>query len=307
MTQPIEEKMKDFAWLYGLDTYFDKYKSDDILAEYKKIKEALLRGNVHSIKDLILAEIQRGYTELTDEFVNLIMHSIIDYEYLNHRKLIRYLSYKFDDEYLRRISLTTIDFQSSMDLNAHFSRGQFMSKLWLIDELKKIEFDPTNIAMYGGWYATIYQLLLQEFPIEKFRNYEIDHKAATIAERFNYKEVQQNWKFKSVISDVGNLWWKDNSLKHTVNNLQNQPIVEVIDYGLIINTSCEHMDETWFHNVPPGKLICLQTNDYFDNVQHINCVHNEDDAAKKYPMSELLFKGTLNTPIYNRFMLIGRK
>lgn len=307
MTLPIEEKMKDFTWLYGLDTYFNKYKSDDILAEYKKIKEALLHGSVHSIKDLLLSEIQRGYIELTDEFVNLIMHSIIDYEYLNHRKLIRYLSYKFDDEYLRRILLTTIDFQSSMDLNAHFSRGQFMSKLWLIDELKKIDFDPTNIAMYGGWYATIYQLLLQEFPIEKFRNYEIDPKAATIAERFNYKEVQQNWKFKSVIKDVGQLKWKGNSLYHQTFNKKKILVPEEINTGLIINTSCEHMDETWFHNIPNGKLICLQTNDYFSNEQHINCVENEDAAAKKYPMSELLFKGTLDTPVYNRFMLIGRK
>ena len=32
-----------------------------------------------------------------------------------------------------------------------------------------------------------------------------------------------------------------------------------------------------------------------------------EDTKQKYPMSEILYEGTLDTHLYNRFMLIGRK
>ena len=67
------------------------------------------------------------------------------------------------------------------------------------------------------------------------------------------------------------------------------------------------MTDEWFYNIPDGKTIILQTNDYFSNEQHINCVKDLDAAVEKYKFSELLYKGTRDTVLYNRFMLIGRK
>lgn len=76
---------------------------------------------------------------------------------------------------------------------------------------------------------------------------------------------------------------------------------------LIVNTSCEHMDNQWFEDLPDGQLVVLHQNDYFDNEQHINCCRDLNEVKQKYPMSEIYYEGELDTYLYNRFMLIGRK
>jgi hypothetical protein len=306
MTKQLVNKEEEYHWLNGIEMYINRYLPEN-LERFHTIKEAVLRGNVHKIKELVLQEIHRGVVEETWEFVNVIFNTLTEYENMNHRKLIKFIAHCIDDEYLRRIGVTSIKFHSKLNLNDHYSKGQMMSKLWLVDELKKINKEYKNVAMFGGWYASIYQLLLREFDIEKFRNYEIDGTAATISEEFNWKELSENWKFKSVVKDVGEIKWHGDNIYHQAANREGKLISEEINIDLIINTSCEHMDETWFHNIPKGKLVALQTNDYFSNEQHINCVNDQNEAMEKYPMSKLLYVGTMNTSIYNRFMVIGIK
>jgi hypothetical protein len=67
------------------------------------------------------------------------------------------------------------------------------------------------------------------------------------------------------------------------------------------------MNNEWFENIPTGKLVILQTNDYFDNPQHSNCCKDLEDAKAKYPMQDILYIGELDTQLYNRFMIIGIK
>ena len=76
---------------------------------------------------------------------------------------------------------------------------------------------------------------------------------------------------------------------------------------LIINTSCEHMSNKWFDDLPAGQLVVLHQNDYFDNEQHVNCCEDINHVKTKYPMSEIYYEGELDTFLYNPFMLIGRK
>jgi hypothetical protein len=78
---------------------------------------------------------------------------------------------------------------------------------------------------------------------------------------------------------------------------------------IIINTSCDHMGDSaaWWDNIPTGKLIILQNNDWFENDQHNNSVNNIDEFKMMYPMRELLYEGELDCTLYTRYMLIGRK
>ncbi len=78
-------------------------------------------------------------------------------------------------------------------------------------------------------------------------------------------------------------------------------------FNMVINTSCEHMNNDWFDNLPDGTLVVLQTNDYFENKQHSNCCNNLADAKDKYPMQSYFYEGKIDTRLYNRFMLIGVK
>ena len=303
MNQPND----DFLWLNGIEMYIDRYQSD-LSPFFHDIKECIVRGDIHKLRNLVLHEIHRGYVEETHEFLNTIFSYHIPYEFLNNRKVMKYISHSIDDEYLKRISATSITYHALFNFNDHFSRGQMMSKFWMIDELKKMNRSFDKVAHYGGWYGTIYQLLNKEFNISQYRNFELDKLAAGIADIFNYKEVADSWKFKSVVSDVNELYWKPRlGLYYKVLSKSNKYVQESLQPDLIINTSCEHMDETWFNNIPDGNLICLQTNDYFNNEQHINCVEDEDAALKKYPMSEVYYKGTIDTYLYKRFMLIGKK
>ena len=76
---------------------------------------------------------------------------------------------------------------------------------------------------------------------------------------------------------------------------------------MVVNTSCEHMNNTWYENLPEGTFVALQTNNYFENPQHSNCCNDINDAKSKYPMQSVMYEGELDTQLYNRFMLIGIK
>ena len=72
------------------------------------------------------------------------------------------------------------------------------------------------------------------------------------------------------------------------------------------------MNEDWYNNLPDGMLVCLQTNDYFSNEQHVNCVNGVQEAdglqqIREIQMKEVLYEGEIDTHLYNRFMLIGEK
>ena len=77
----------------------------------------------------------------------------------------------------------------------------------------------------------------------------------------------------------------------------------------VINTSCDHMGDSaaWWDNIPTGKLIILQNNDWFENDQHNNSVTDISVFKNLYPMAELLYEGELDCTLYTRYMLIGRK
>jgi hypothetical protein len=301
----------DHHWLYGLEMYIDRYNAA-AAERYHEIKESILRNNIHRIRDSLIKEVHRGYIPQSEDFINLLLHDYLpDRNHISRDDghLISYLTHSIDDEYIKRISVTFKQFGSNVILNDHFSRGQMMSKFWMIDELKKVSDSFDTVIQYGGWYATLYQFLKNEFNINTYRNIELDPLAASIADTFNYAELADNWKFKSVVSDVNSLYWrkKQLDLQYKILTHDGKLVTEIRSPDLIINTSCEHMDETWFQNLPDGQLVCLQTNDYFSNEQHINCVNNTQEAIEKYPMSEVYFSGEIATFLYNRFMIIGKK
>jgi len=100
---------------------------------------------------------------------------------------------------------------------------------------------------------------------------------------------------------------KDSMFKDKEATFENYGWRKIDDVNLVINTSCEHMDNTWFEKLPQGQMVLLQTNDYCESEQHSNCCEDLEAVKAKYPMSEILYAGELDTQLYNRFMLIGIK
>jgi hypothetical protein len=77
----------------------------------------------------------------------------------------------------------------------------------------------------------------------------------------------------------------------------------------VINTSCEHIEnfKDWYAGIPLGKLVILQSNNYFDLPEHVNCVKDSLHFAEMAPLSREYFTGGLELEKYTRYMRIGIK
>ena len=117
-------------------------------------------------------------------------------------------------------------------------------------------------------------------------------------ESFGYKNIASYQRIKEITEN------------HFLSPVQKQDQISYLDnqeINLVINTSCEHMDNNWFHSLPDGTFVVLHQNDYFENEQHVNCCKDLEEVKQKYPMRQIHYEGSLDTQLYNRFMLIGIK
>ena len=189
-----------------------------------------------------------------------------------------------------------------------FSRGQLESKLWLLKELGKLKVDLGTVFLCAGWYATLATMLFESgIRINKIRSFDIDDSCRSIAETFNSPWVKQDWKFKTITQDINEI----NFSMHTYNvKRADGSKCELSDSpDTIINTSCEHIENftKWYDKIPEGKLVILQSNDYFEIEEHVNCHKSISQFSKSTPLTETLFEGELFLPDYTRFMKIGYK
>lgn len=301
--------MNNFHWLNGLEEYFSVTDQEEKRSQIHRIKQSIVSGNSYAVRDLVFDEVKRGHIEKTESFLKLIFNKLVDDDQeISNRRVLEYISHCIDDDFIKVISSWSIQWGEKVNLDDHFSRGQMKSKFWLISELNKLDIEPTNVALLGGWYATIaYFFFLNWDSIEKFRNYEIDPMCIAQSDSFNHSQWKNSWQFKATQDDVCNLRWEPPLLVTRTKNVQGRMVREDFNPDLIVNTSCEHMDEKWFYDIPDGRTVVLQTNDYFSNEQHVNCVHDIKEALEKYKFSEVWYSGTLDTGLYNRFMIIGKK
>lgn len=189
-----------------------------------------------------------------------------------------------------------------------FSRGQLESKKWLVEELNKIDIDLGTVYLCAGWYGTLATMIFESgINVGKIRSFDIDESCSNIAETFNKPWVMQDWKFKSVTQDINEI----NFQSHTYTVLKSDKSkLELTDTpNTVINTSCEHIPnfDEWYAKIPEGTLVILQSNDYFDVKEHVNCSTDLEAFSNQTPLTTELYSGVLRLPKYKRFMRIGCK
>ena len=192
--------------------------------------------------------------------------------------------------------------------NDCFSRGQLQSKLWLVDELKKCNVDLGTVFLCAGWYATLATMLFESnIKVDKVRSFDIDPSCRSIAETFNKPWVKDNWQFKSSIKDIMDINYEFESYEVIRADGTTCPLADTPD--TIINTSCEHIENfaEWYDLIPNGKLVILQSNNFFEVEEHINCATDLDVFSKMAPMEHVYYKGELELEKYTRYMKIGYK
>lgn len=196
------------------------------------------------------------------------------------------------------------------DLTDIFSKGQVRSKRWLVNTLIELNEPLGTVFICAGWYASLASFLLESrLSITKIRSFDINTECADKADTLNRSWVDNSWKFKAITGDIHDIDYNSHTWQawSKVNNRYSKPITDQPD--TIINTSCEHIDNftEWFTKIPFGKLVVLQSNNYYEIQDHINCVNSVEEFLKAAPVSTVLYTGELELQHYTRYMIIGYK
>ena len=186
------------------------------------------------------------------------------------------------------------------------SDGQLNSKLWLLDRIKGI--DLGTVFICAGWYGILATMLFEDenIYVDKIRSFDLDDSCWKIAEDFNRPWTKDNWKFKASTLDITTMQFPT---KHKTYRANGTSLILDEMPDTIINTSCEHIEHftRWFTAIPKNKLVALQTNNYFDLPEHVNCVKDINEFKQQAPLRNIIYEGELELEKYTRFMLIGYK
>lgn len=206
--------------------------------------------------------------------------------------ILRGLSVCFDSPLVLNIARAVDRFRRP-DLAIALNRKQMACKKWLIDALvDTYGREYGEVWVLGGWYGVLAALMFEDprLAVGAVLSVDIDEDCAPVAHCLN-RERSVDGRFRTITCDMLDL-----------------------DYGsdapdLIINTSCEHLEtfEDWFTLIPPGARMVLQSNNYFGEPDHINCVRSVDEFRAQAPLSQIDFAGELELRHYTRYMLIGRR
>jgi hypothetical protein len=169
-----------------------------------------------------------------------------------------------------------------------FWKGQIDSKLWLIENLKPFVVKESSVDIHGGWIGVLASMLFQsDIPITTINNIDIDSSCMSIANNMNQIELEQG-RFRFILENMCN-------------------IDSVAD--VVINTSCEHINQEqynlWLSKVSSHSLLVLQSNNYRID-EHVRISESLDKFEKQSNIS-VLWKGKLELPLYERYMIIGKK
>ena len=303
---------KNISSLFKL---FEKYDNSDLSFHIDDLRKAISEKNLYSLFRLFPEDNEEIHVYRT-AIVNKNIRSI--FKLLKNddlRKLIvddnnwklwpildRYVDTQFNSAFKNFfINNTKIDKDC-------FSRGQLESKLWLVQELQRQKIDLGTVFLCAGWYATLATMLFESnIKLDKIRSFDIDPTCASIAEVFNKPWVKEDWRFKACTQDILEIKWDGHS--YPVNRSDSSICMLYDTPDTIINTSCEHIENfaEWYENIPQGKLVVLQSNNYFEIDEHVNCVNDIYEFKEMATMSELHYMGERDLTKYKRFMLIGYK
>lgn len=170
-----------------------------------------------------------------------------------------------------------------------FWAGQIKSKEWLISNLRNHVNKSVSVDIYGGWVGVLASMLFQSGMIcSCIRSIDIDADCESIANTMNKAEEIDN-KFFAITGDMCDV---------------------ASEADVIINTSCEHISQDqydlWLSKMPADSLLVLQSNNY-DIPEHVRIADSLDDFKKQCRDIDIWWAGQLELPLYNRWMIIGKK
>ena len=176
--------------------------------------------------------------------------------------------------------------QRASDIASSYEFRKVDAKQRLVFKLKQLQDNGTlpnpieRINIVGGWYGNVLIPLLDHHIVYNEINfYEIDELAIKISKIFYPKRIN----IKYINQDATTIVFSGNN-------------------QLTINTSCEHM--------VPLKIkrgyVALQSNNYSDIDDHLNCVKSSEELAEQYYVSKVWESSEKDYIDYKRYTVIGR-
>jgi hypothetical protein len=194
-----------------------------------------------------------------------------------------------ESDILGRVANFAFAYDLHKDFYESFRPDHLRSKKWLVHEiLKYTTGDFNKVAVLGSWNSVLLKELLED------------------------KKNVGSWDFY----DINQGCHRDRDLYHDANGLPHNytcikddvPTLFAHDdvhqqYDLIINPSCEHMEDI---KAVKGPLYALTSNNYEGIKGHINCITKHEELAIKNGINTIEYEGSLKLTNYTRFCTIGR-
>lgn len=287
-----DNELKHVSWLHGMSDYFE-FSGEITAKNYVDFVLKLLHSNTPII------------TETDNDAGLLDFVSVL-------KKYAASSTFDICSKYHRRN-------YDPAPLQDTFSRGQVNSKIWLATELAKFKTEFDMIHVHAGWFGQILKFLdVAGVKYNKARILDIDDMAGEISDSIFNADKLENWKVKSGTLNILELneALATTGITYNLKNHSSGPrrgtiIKEQTIPDLIINTSAEHFPGHWldeFRNTQlnTDPIFVIQSNNFFDIPEHVNCVRSIDHMKEEFPMREIMYAGELELYNYKRFMLIGR-
>jgi hypothetical protein len=215
-----------------------------------------------------------------------------------YRDLLEGLALWHASDFQRDV-LRTLSEHQVPGLGEALNKNQVASKQWLVDALR--EHAGTrfgHLVVLGGWLGVLAAMLLSDrrFTIGHVTSLDIDPRCAPVATTLNARHAAAGL-FDAATRDMLDV-------DHAREYRGSEPGAP----DVIVNTSCEHLSDLggWYRRLPAGRLVVLQSNDYFACDEHVSCVPDLSAFREQAPLREVLFAGERRMRRYTRFMLIGR-
>ena len=187
--------------------------------------------------------------------------------------------------------LYQLEESSGYSLQGSFTRDLTTSKVWLMQELARINPAISTVYILGSWFGNLalYMTLDPMLQVKKIINVETDRSMLDQSKRMLDHVGARNIEY--MLKDANTLDYR-----------------QLGTDGAVINTSLTDMDGTaWFQNIPDGTVVVMQSRDRVDRKPF----YSTDDILQKFPLDQVLYQGSLKLKdpetAYNRFMVIGRK
>jgi hypothetical protein len=197
-----------------------------------------------------------------------------------------------------------VDLYRSFDIINSVNDAQIKSKEWLVNNLinyispeflKDVlwEYNLRDVIVLGSWYG-VTGMLLREHIKDEINIWNIDS--------------DPGCKQYSHVLQYGTSAYQNNYI--ITADAMEYYLDRTDAFQLIINTSCEHMDQEDLDMIlalkPSDTIVCFQSNNYHAEAEHINSHDSLESFEKSLNLTRVFWSGSIKpSEEYERYMVIG--